>query len=91
LDWEAVSPVLVAEVLFEADPFKDLVRNVELFLRVPSIREYWIVDARRGAARMNLIVRRRRGKKWAMREYGFRERYTTTLLPGFSLLIDPRR
>jgi Uma2 family endonuclease len=42
--WEDISPVLVVEVLSREDPDKDLVRNVELYLQVPSIREYWIFD-----------------------------------------------
>ena len=46
VSWEDVSPILVAEVLYASDPYKDLVRNVELYLRVPSIREYWILDGR---------------------------------------------
>jgi Uma2 family endonuclease len=36
--------VLVGEVVWEDDPDKDLVRNVELYLQVPSIREYWVLD-----------------------------------------------
>ncbi len=43
-DWRTVSPVLVIEVVSEDDPDKDLVRNVELYRQVPSIREYWIID-----------------------------------------------
>jgi Uma2 family endonuclease len=89
--WEDVTPLLVAEVLYASDPYKDLVRNVDLYLRVPSIREYWILDARLSALRPILIVRRRRGKRWVIREYDYGETYTTKLLPGFSLLIDPRR
>lgn len=91
VDWQEVSPVLVAEVLYAADPFKDLVRNVELYLRVPSIREYWILDARFNANEPSLIVRRRRGNRWIVREYSYGEKYTTKLLPGFTLRIDPRR
>lgn len=91
LDWETVSPVLVVEILYAGDPYKDLVRNVELFLQVPSIREYWILDGRRGADRLSLIVRRRRGGKWLKREFEHRDTYQTKLLPGFKLLIDPRR
>ena len=87
--WQAVSPILVVEVLFDADPHKDLVRNVELYLQVPSIREYWIVDARDFPDEPTLIVHRRRGQRWAVRKYQFAETYKTTLLPGFSLLIDP--
>src|SRR2546423_15076190 len=44
--WQNNSPILVIEVLYDADPHKDLVRNVDLYLQVPSIREYWIIDAR---------------------------------------------
>lgn len=89
--WRLVSPILVVEVLVDADPHKDLVRNVELYLQVPSIREYWIVDGRIDPDEPTLIVHRRRGGKWVIREYEFRETYKTPLLPGFSLLIDPRQ
>jgi len=91
VDWRDVSPILVAEVLYAADPFKDLVRNVALFLQVPSIREYWILDARIDAEKPNMIVRRRHGKRWIVREYAYGQKYTTKLLPGFTLRIDPRR
>jgi Uma2 family endonuclease len=89
--WRGISPVLVAEVLYAADPYKDLVRNVALFLLVPSIREYWIIDARDFPDEPKLIVRRRRGRKWVVREYLYGETYETKLLPGFSLRVDPRR
>src|SRR5262245_49564702 len=48
-DWRNVSPLLVVEVLSADDPDKDLVRNVGLYLQVPSIREYWILDGRANA------------------------------------------
>ena len=41
--------------------------------------------------RPSLIVRRRRGKRWASESTSFGAKFTTKLLPGFSLLIDPRR
>ena len=47
LQWEDVNAVLVAEVISEDDPAKDLVRNPVLYLEVPSIREYWVIDPRR--------------------------------------------
>src|SRR5207245_2741651 len=34
--WQDVSPLLVAEILSEDDPEKDLIRNVELYEQVPS-------------------------------------------------------
>jgi Uma2 family endonuclease len=87
--WQNYSPILVIEVLYDADPHKDLVRNVELYLQVPSIREYWIVDARDFPDEPTLIVYRRRGRRWARSEYGYGETYTTRILPAFKLLIDP--
>src|SRR5262249_7968611 len=43
LHWRDIHPLLVAEVVSREDPEKDLVRNVDLYLQVPSIREYWLV------------------------------------------------
>jgi Uma2 family endonuclease len=92
LNWRNVSPILVVEVMRAADPYKDLVRNVELYLQVSTIREYWILDARELADEPTLLVYRRRGKQWQKpREIGYRESYTTPLLPGFKLVVDPRR
>lgn len=89
--WQDVSPIIVVEVLYDADPHKDLVRNVELYLQVPSIREYWLLDARYSADEPTLIVHRRRGKQWVRREFPFGVTYKTKLLPGFSLIVDPRK
>jgi Uma2 family endonuclease len=87
-----VSPILVVEVLKNSDHYKDLVRNVDLYAQVPTIREYWILDGRDSADEPTLIVRRRRGKNWLRpREIAYGETYTTPLLPGFELVIDPRR
>lgn len=92
LIWEELSPVLVAEVLSESDPFKDLIRNVNLYLQVPSIEEYWILDGQDDADKPSLLVYRRRGKQWQKpREISYRESYATPLLPGFKLVVDPRR
>jgi Uma2 family endonuclease len=90
--WRNVSPALVVEILVDAHPHKDLVRNVDLYLQVPSIREYWILDGRDDPDRPILVVYRRRGRNWLRpREYSHGERYSTPLLPGFSLLLDPHR
>lgn len=89
--WQDVSPVLVVEVLTGEDAYKDRVRNVELYAQVPGIQEYWILDAREDADRPSLIVYRRHGRRWRKPlELAFGERYVTKLLPGLSLLIDPR-
>jgi Uma2 family endonuclease len=91
-NWRNVSPVLVAEVLVDADPHKDLVRNVGLYVQVPSIREYWILDGRDDPDQPTLIVHRRRGRGWLKpREIPYGGTYATPLLPSFELVIDPRR
>jgi len=72
------------------DPEKDLFRNVELYFEVPSIREYWVLDAREDPDHPTMLVHRRYGGRWRVLEVGFGETYTTRLLPGFELLIDPR-
>jgi Uma2 family endonuclease len=88
--WQDVSPVLVVDVLGD-DPDKDLVRNVELYLQVPSIREYWVFDTLRdGPDRPHLIAHRRWGSRWRVDEVAPGETYTTRLLPAFRLVVDPR-
>jgi Uma2 family endonuclease len=88
--WEHVSPVLVGEVLSEDDPNKDLVRNVALYLAVPSIKEYWIVDSREDPERPTLRVHQRYRKNWRIVDYSYGDVYRTKLLPGFKLVVDPR-
>src|SRR5262249_5489854 len=44
VDWDICSPLLVGEILSPDNVDKGLVRNVELYWQVPSIREYWVVD-----------------------------------------------
>jgi Uma2 family endonuclease len=89
--WQDATPVLVVEVVSEDDPDKDFVRNVELYLQVPTIREYWILDPRQSAWQPTLLVYRRRGQRWQRPiAVGGGETYTTRLLPGFSLTLDIR-
>lgn len=90
LRWEDFSPILVVKILSPDDPNKDLIRNVALYLQVPSIKEYWILDPRQSPDEPTLHVYRRLGKRWRkpiVLAYG--DRYTTKLLPGFELLLDP--
>jgi Uma2 family endonuclease len=90
--WQDVSPILVGEVLSPEGPEKDLVRNVDLYLQVPSIREYWILDGRDDPNHPTLLVYRRRGQRWQRPiNVAAGEAYTTRLLPGFELILDPRR
>jgi len=91
LHWQDVSPFLVGEVLSANDPHKDLIRNVQLYLQVPTIREYWLIDGREDADRPTMRVYRRHGQHWRVIELAYRGTYTTKLLPGFKLLLDPHR
>jgi Uma2 family endonuclease len=88
--WEDLKPILVAEIMAGDDMYKDAVRNVELYLQVPSIKEYWLFDARANPEQPTLTVHRRHGSRWVIREYGYGDVYTTRLLPGFTLKVDPR-
>ena len=88
--WQDVRPKLVVEILSADDPDKDFVRNVELYLLVPSIKEYWVLDAREDPEHPTLTVYRRRGKKWQPLDIGPNDIYTTRLLPGFELILDSR-
>jgi Uma2 family endonuclease len=90
VDWRDVSPLLVVEVISPETADKDLVRNRRLYLRVPSIREYWIIDTRGDLDRPSLIALRRAGRRWAAPiTVPFGGTYTTPLLPGFSLVVRP--
>lgn len=89
--WNQFSPILVAEVLVAGEPAKDLERNVELYLLVPKIREYWVLDGRDDPVEPVLIRRRRRGDSWAVTTAPFGAKLITPLLPGFALVIDPRK
>src|SRR5262249_31326769 len=89
--WQDVSPFLVGEVLALDDPDKALVRNVALYHQVPTIKEYWLLDTRDDPNRPSMTVFIRHGKRWRIREVAYGEIYSTRLLPGFELLLDPRR
>jgi Uma2 family endonuclease len=92
LNWEDFSPILVAEILSADTADKDLVRNLDLYLQVPSIREYWIIDPRSSANRPGLTVHRRRGRRWQQAiEIPGGETYTTRLLPDFVLVMAVRK
>jgi Uma2 family endonuclease len=91
LDWEDVSPILVGEVLSPGDPAKDMVRNVALYFQIPTIKEYWVLDPRGNPEQPVLHVFRRQGRRWKQIEVAYGQTYTTRLLPGFELLVDPRK
>lgn len=89
--WQDLNPVLVAEVLVEGDARKDLERNLDLYSDVPSVREYWVLDGRTDPNKPTLIQHRRHGKRWIVRDYPFGSTFTTKILPGFALVINPRK
>ncbi len=89
VEWHMVSPILVVEVISEDDPGKDLVRNPPLYLSVPSIKEYWVVETRPRVYEPSLIVHRRHRGAWRVVNVPFGGTYTTRLLPGFTLHLDP--
>jgi Uma2 family endonuclease len=90
LRWQDFSPVLVIEILSEDNEEKDWERNLELYLQVPSIREYWVLDPLADPDRPSLTVYRRRGARWQKPiRVAAGGRYTTPLLPDFTLVLDP--
>jgi Uma2 family endonuclease len=89
VNWENVSPILVVEVASD-DLAKDFGRNVDLYEQVPSVREYWLVYPGESNAQFLFRVYRRRGKKWQKPiDHKFGDTYSTALLPGFKLRINP--
>lgn len=91
VSWDEVHPILVAEIVPDDRPEKDLERNVRLYLEMASIREYWVLDPRADPDHPTLRVYRRRGQRWQRPiDVAPGETYTTRLLPGFELLLDPR-
>jgi Uma2 family endonuclease len=86
--WQDLRPILVVEILSADSADKDLIRNRRLYLAVPSIREYWVIDPRQDSARPELIVYRRRGARWQRpMQVPPGSTYTTRLLPGFTLTL----
>jgi hypothetical protein len=55
---------------------------------VPSIKEYWVFDLR-PQAQHPLTVHRRQATKLKILRKAAGETYTTRLLPGFELLVEP--
>jgi Uma2 family endonuclease len=88
--WQDVSPLLVVEIISEEDADKDLVRNAGLYLQVPSIKEYWVFDARSDAEHPELIAHRRHGRRWRVGTVAGGSLYTTSLLPDFELTLNTR-
>ncbi len=89
--WKDLHPRLVVEILVDGDISKDMARNPKLYLAVPSIREYWVLNGAENPDEPSLIQHRRRGKAWSITTFPYGSTFTTKLLPGFGLVIDPRK
>lgn len=90
VSWDVLNPILVAEILVAGSIEKDLGRNPPLYLAVPSIKEYWVLDGSTDALRPSLIQHRRRGRRWQVVSFPYESVFTTPLLPAFELVINPR-
>jgi Uma2 family endonuclease len=79
------------EIVEGDDAGKDYVRNVDLYQRVPSIREYWLFDrcTKLCGPALRVYHRSTSRHKWKTADYGPDETYTTSLLPGFKLPVSP--
>ncbi|MBC7815707.1 MAG: Uma2 family endonuclease [Planctomycetaceae bacterium] len=88
-DWRDGEPFVVGEVLRGTDIDKDLFRNPGLYLRVPTIQEYWVFDIREEARRPKLWVYRRVRDDWDIQEFPPDTVYETPLLPGLKLRVSP--
>ena len=89
--WQDHFPFIVIEVLVDGDIAKDLQRNPKLYGRLKPIREYWVLNGSVSPDEPTLIVHTRSGRRWTVAHYPFGSTYTTKLLPGFELVIDPNR
>jgi Uma2 family endonuclease len=89
--WQELSPFIVVEVVSEDDSDKDYVRNVDLYQRVPSIREYWVFDncGDDDGPTLRIYHRSTARQKWKVADYGPDDVYSTALLPGLKLPICP--
>jgi Uma2 family endonuclease len=90
VEWEDISPMIVVEIV-SGDGAKGYVRNVELYERVPSIREYWVFDrcTKMSGPLLRVYHRTTGRQKWKTTDYGPGDVYSTKLLPGFKLPVCP--
>jgi Uma2 family endonuclease len=90
--WEDLIPVLAVEVLSAGNEAKDTVRNLDVYLDVPTLQEYWIVDPLAVPDAPILRVRqrltRRRWRRAVVVPFG--GTYTAPNFPGLTLLWEPQ-
>ena len=87
IDWQSQHPLLLVDVMGPADSDRILQRNVGLYLRTPSILEYWVVDLRQDITKPALRVYEPEGERWRVADWRFGTTYSTMVLPGFELTI----
>jgi Uma2 family endonuclease len=78
--WAVWVPALVIEVVSPGSEQRDYIEKREEYLAF-GVREYWIVDAARG----EVMVLRRVGRRWTERVVRAPAEYQTKVLPGFTL------
>ncbi len=81
--WAVWVPALVIEVVSPGGEDRDYVEKREEYLAF-GVREYWIVDAARG----EITVLRRVGRRWTERVVRPPAAYQTKVLPGFTLSCE---
>lgn len=90
VNWADVNPVLTIEIISPETADKDLERNPALYLQIPTLWEYWVIDPRdESHDRPSMVVYRRRGRRWQKPiEIPAGGTYQTRFLPGFTLTLD---
>ena len=81
--WAVWIPALVIEVVSPGSENRDYFEKREEYLAF-GVREYWIVDAARG----EIQVLRRVGRRWTERVVRPPATYQTKVLPGFTLSCE---
>lgn len=84
-------PRLVVEFVNEGDFTKTWKGDSDLYLRWLGVAEHWVVDLRDGPKWLVLSTRRFRDSREWLSEFCREDDFRTPTLPGFELLIDPRR
>jgi Uma2 family endonuclease len=87
--WDDMIPLLAVEVLSAGNETKDTVRNLDVYLDVPTLQEYWIVDPLEAPVlRVRQRLTRRRWRREVVVPFG--GTYTSPNFPGLNLLWQPQ-
>jgi Uma2 family endonuclease len=90
--WDDLVPLLAVEVLSAGNETKDTVRNLDVYLDVPTLLEYWMVDPLDVPTAPVLRVRQRLTRRRWRREVvvPFGGTYTSPNFPDLNLLWQPQ-